>query len=475
MVNTYLFLDDHWIAEKTEITRRFHPVEKETGNPILLKQEGERSVGPYSFTWGRKTSPYNAWLGSYNNERNKYPAFLTTSPDGLNWDPIRQETDALDIGDGNISGVSYLHDTGENYPGYPYLCMACFRKAPDYDRFHIRFRRSKDGVHWEKFNDDPVWGTPGDVLNIFWDEHKKRFAAYYKIYRIKGTTTDGKPYCAYCGSFKIDKNEKTCKITGYGRMEDNWGPITDIGAELIYGGDSSNDGGGVPTDEILRTQRVIGYADSADFLRWENERIIITPPDDAPLGDQYYGLTVSQYHGLYIGLLQHFNSLNGLIKPILAWSYDGVNFKMNTDDFILREGGAGTWDAGMVFGQEFLDTGDGRMCLYYGSMGKKHIDSVDLAKGAVGRAWLRKDGFASLSGGRFTTRPLRVCSPRLSLNMKGRAGLTVKNENGEVLYSGEVRGDHVNITPPVDLAPYINHDVTLSFDLSDGELFSASL
>ncbi|MCL1952821.1 MAG: hypothetical protein FWF60_08350, partial [Oscillospiraceae bacterium] len=369
----YLFLDDHWIAAQGGVTRRFFAAEKEAGNPVLVKGK-ERGVGPYAFGWGRKTAPYTAWVGSYDGKKGEYPAFLITSQDGLHWDEARRETDVM-CSLGNVQGAAYLYDPSGSYPGYPYLAAVLYRRTLFVDHFHARFRRSKDGVHWEKFClKDPVWDSTGDVLSFLWDAQKQRYVAYYKIYRIQGTTTAGKPFLAYSGSFDLKKGETTARFKGYARMAESFGTARPVymDVELAYGGDQTNDGGGLPTDETLRIQRVIGYADSVDFLRWENEQIVIVPPEGAPLGDQGYGMVVTRRNGMYVGMYQYFNSLSGVIDLILAWSYDGIRWELNWDERILVTGAAGAWDHGMVFGPEFMDGGGGRMFLYYGSLGVDH-------------------------------------------------------------------------------------------------------
>jgi len=146
------------------------------------------------------------------------------------------------------------------------------------------------------------------------------------------------------------------------------------------------------------------------------------PPENAPSCEQGYGISVASRHGMYIGMYQYFNSDSGVIDLILAWSYDGEHWNLNWDERVLAAGNEGDWDAGMVFGPEFLDTGDGRVCLYYGSLGVDH------------------------------TQP-----------------------DGEALASGEAQGDGCAIAAPIDLTPYAGEQVVLAFDLTEGELFSVSL
>jgi hypothetical protein len=479
--SSYLFLDDHWVAERDGVTRRFYQAEKEEDNPVLVKGK-ERGVGPYAFGWGSKTAPYTAWVGSYDLKNGEYPAFLITSQDGIHWDENRRESDVMRLLNNppgsSVQAAAYLYDPSGNYPDYPYLGAVLYRRTLFLDHFHARFRRSKDGVHWEKFSlVDPIWDTMGDVLSFLWDAQKERYVAYYKIYRIQGTTTAGEPFHAYSGSFDLKKGTTTATFKGYARTAENFGVTRPVkmDVELVYGGDSSDDGGGVPTDDKLRIERVIGYADSVDFLHWENEQIVIVPPENAVRGDQGYGMVVAQRGGMYIGMYQYFNGVSGVIDLILAWSYDGIRWELNWDERILVTGAAGEWDHGMVFGPEFMNGGDGRMFLYYGSLAVDHLQSSDLAVGGVGRAWLREDGFASLSGGSLTTKPLPVTQAALTLNMAGRIPIEVKSPEGEVLAAGVAQGDACDVAAPIDLTPFLGQEVVLSMNLTEGELFSVSL
>jgi hypothetical protein len=155
-----------------------------------------------------------------------------------------------------------------------------------------------------------------------------------------------------------------------------------------------------------------------------------------------------------------------------------VNFQLNWDDYLLLPGQDGEWDAGMVFGPEFLDMGSGdRMCLYYGSLGIDHRvpDGSPRQIGGIGRAWLRKDGFASISGGTIETCPLTVNAGKIALNMKGGVKITVKTPEGAILASGEARGDHRRIIPQIDITAFTGCQVVLSIDLTAGELFGVSL
>lgn len=468
----YLFLDDHWIDQQSGVTRTFHAGVKDENNPVITASECGKGVGPYVFHWGSKQSPYSAWYGTYEEDTGNYPTSFSSSADGFNWTDACRETNVISIGEGNIQCAAHLLNGSSLYGDYPYLCATGFRHAPDYDKFHWRFRRSRDGVSWEAFTDDVIWDGPSDVMQLQWDEQKQKFVAYYKVWRYKGVTLDGEPFVVY-GNLDTKIEGNVFHIKG-----ETYLPKQMIDVKLQYGGDASNDGGGAPTDKKMQMHRVVAYAESSDFLHWENEQIILEPPSDAPLGDQSYGMPVTYYGNMYIGMYYHFNSLTGLIQPMVAWSYDGIHFTVHDQQFFLQSGKPGEWDYGMIGPSEFMDAGDGQLYLFYGSLAVDHLLGAGLTQyhGAFGRAWIRRDGFASLKGGWLETVPIRVQSKQMSINMAGEVSVSLKSSSGKSIGKKVVlRGDHHSLIPDIDLSDWIGKDVIVHLDLSKGELFSITL
>ena len=471
----YMFLDDNWLKGQSGVTRTFHIPDKEQGNPVITVKEFKKGVGPYTFSWENKQTPYTAWFGTYDEEEGTYPAFLMTSVDGLSdWtEASHEKSDIMSIGEGNKQCFIYMHNKSSQHGDYAYLGAVGFRHSPDYNTFHWRFRRSHDGIHWEKFPDDPIWDGPSDVMQIFWDEHKQKFVAYYKVWRYTGTTLEGKPYLAYGHlDSEVEKNGTVFHLHGTTYL-----PKQTIDVKLQYGGGkTADDGGGGASNTKLQMSRVVGYAESSDFLHWENEQIIIEPSADAPFGDQSYGMSVACKGNMYISMYSHFNSVTGLIQPILAWSYDGIHFSLHDRQFFVASGKPGDWDYGMILISEPVDIGKDQLCIYYGSLAVDH-KNPDLSQyhGALGRAWLRKDGYASLKGGQVETVPLRVQAQRMSVNMTGEVGVTVKSVTGKVIGKAVLRGDHLNIVPDIDLSAFLNCDVIIQLDLSAGELYAITI
>ena len=467
-INRYLFLDDHWIAGQWGVSRHFHAATKEEGNPFFIKHEGENNIGPYWFWPAKRQAPYSAWFGSYDGLN--YPVSFTTSEDGFQWDGKRHFTNALTVGNGNIQAAIPVYDESGQYGEYRYLCAQCVRHTPEIQELHWRPLRSRDGIQWELFPDAPVWFSPSDYMMVFWDPGKKKFVSYYKVWRYQGTTLDGKPITLY-GHMDLQVDGETIRIVG-----NTTHPRGFVDVTLQYGGDASDDGGGGTTDEKMQMRRVLGYSESSDFIHWENQQIIVAAPNDASLGDQTYGTYVNRYGNMYIMWCNSFNSITGLIQPFLAWSHDGIQFSVHEKQYFLTSGKQGEWDFGMVFPAELMDAGNGKMFMLYGSLGLDHKDTnEENYRAGFGRAWLRKDGFASLKGGWITTVPLTVRAKQMSLNMTGKISLTLKNTLGEVIAEAQLQGDHHNRVPEIDLSDYLNRDIIVHLDLSQGELYSISL
>ena len=292
---------------------------------------------------------------------------------------------------------------------------------------------------------------------------------YYKLLKVAGTALDGSAFQAYFPAFDPAIEGNTFRASGLAVLPEK----KQIDVTLRFEGDSPDDGGGGIANKSVTMIRVIARAESDNFIDWYNEKVIIEPPEGAPLGDQTYVMSVQLYTGMYIAHLNHFNGLHGHIRPLLAWSYDGVDFSVNRGDFALCCGKPGEWDAGMVLPTVFFEDIGGRMCLYYGAQSHDHkVTDTGIVRGNIGRAWMRKDGFASLKGGKITTVPFDISGP-LSLNMVGKIGVRLISGNAAV--SGTAEGDGTDIVPDIDFSPFIGEKAYAELELQNGELYALNV
>lgn len=216
-------------------------------------------------------------------------------------------------------------------------------------------------------------------------------------------------------------------------------------------------GGGGQIDTKVTIIRIIARAQSSDFVNWYDEKVIIEPPDDDALGDQTYGMNVQHYGDLYIESLNHFSALSGKINVLLSQSYDGIELKTNYNDFVLPCSEIG-WDAGMLLPSTFYEDLNEQMCLYYGGVNTDHkVTERSSTHGNIGRAWMRKDGFASLKNGTVITKPIYVDFDKISFNMKSVVRVKLLDINDKILEEADLFGDQKNIIMDFDCKNHIGH------------------
>ncbi|MEW6753852.1 MAG: hypothetical protein AB1505_23155 [Candidatus Latescibacterota bacterium] len=186
--------------------------------------------------------------------------------------------------------------------------------------------------------------------------------------------------------------------------------------------------------------RRIAYTESPDLRTWTQPRVVIGPDE---LDTIYlYGMPVSRYQSMYLGLLQNLyaHADHDHVKPAkshevevqLAWSVDGIAWERHPERPVFIPTGplrAGVPDWGMVFAlNEIVDVGD-RAWVYYSGCEGLHTSVVpgrrrNLCLGAV-----RRDGFVSLDAPRegwVLTAPLRCPGGRLHINACTQAGGAVQ-------------------------------------------------
>jgi hypothetical protein len=157
--------------------------------------------------------------------------------------------------------------------------------------------------------------------------------------------------------------------------------------------------------------------------------------------DQIHGGLVQPYHGLYVGLYQHWWGDDWYVDLRLAISRDGIHFvRIHPDKAVLPLGAPGQWDSGMLCTPPSFFVHDGKIWLYYrGSVGTlatgralNQMGKDDPKIQALGEAWrmkaglsrLREDGFAFLTVKRMQYQPQQKKDfnevPKYDLPLSGR-------------------------------------------------------
>jgi hypothetical protein len=195
---------------------------------------------------------------------------------------------------------------------------------------------------------------------------------------------------------------------------------------------------------------------SGDFVHWSQDRSFsfqrygYRSPRQS-LQEAHEPAGIWNRRNVLLGLygLWHGASVNSERRMDLGLliSNDGIHFREPIPDYAFIPAGAdGTWDQrGLIHGQGYEQIGD-QTHIYYGAWDPS---SGGVAKGAVGLATMRRDGFGYLStrekgDGQFTTRPLtNLRSASLSINVEGvsqeavlRIELIDKTGNAIEGYSG---------------------------------------
>jgi hypothetical protein len=232
------------------------------------------------------------------------------------------------------------------------------------------------------------------------------------------------------------------------------------------------------------------------------DRVDLVPAATSSHGDlphdEYYASTAWRYESLFLGGLKVWHwggdypySPAGSAFLKLVSSRDGVHW--NKVPYPNEDGVPEVWvpnghpeggnqeqnDAGYIseFSQGPLRIGD-ELIYYYGcsSTGKNHPPESRMIGGGIYRARLRIDGFVSVDGGTFTTKPLTFDGSELLLNSIGPVKVDLLRA-GNVLGTAELDGDDLTNVARFDGKPIgkivSNNPVQLRFTIGKGgQLFS---
>jgi hypothetical protein len=196
----------------------------------------------------------------------------------------------------------------------------------------------------------------------------------------------------------------------------------------------------------------VGVAISDDGLKWRKtiEGTVFGADDLDPDATQVYGMPVFPYQGLYIGQpwIYHarwikygkyskpevmYEAQEGSERTVdvqLAWSHNMLSWTRTADrkPFIAL-GPEGSWDSKMIYtARAPVIVGD-KLFFYFGGYDTIHDDDKN-AKGSIGLAMLRLDGFCSMHAGSkegwLISRREVFNTPKVTINAKcSRGGYVV--------------------------------------------------
>ncbi len=386
-----LFLDAMVVEDSANLTRVFHAAEKYKANPIIKKDYPWEGWGPYVYgtiLWdGGKLRMWYQGIG-----RDSADVSYAESKDGIHW--TRPELGIIDYHGSKANNIVGMEASATSQASSACripprridnglsTASATTPKIASGAPAGPAWRTPPDGLHWD-WNRKPEQlhlFSSSDVTNFFYDPLRHRYTATYKT--------------------------------------------------------------------MNRRHRAVGVAFSEDGLEWTKpvDGAVFGADDLDPDASQVYGMPVFVYQGVYIGQpwIYHarwikygkydkpevmYEAQEGSPRTVdvqLAWSWDLINWtRTPARKPFIALGPDGAWDSKMIYtARAPVIVGD-KLFFYYGGYDTIHDDDKN-AKGAIGLATLRLDGFCSMHAGDkegwLISRREVFNTPRVTINAKCAPG-----------------------------------------------------
>jgi len=209
----------------------------------------------------------------------------------------------------------------------------------------IGFASSKDGIHWDKYDENPlIFDTNSWDAGFYSFDIIKRDSMYFMWYA--GPSKEDNTGCiGYAWSddrLNWTKHPKPVLLPSEDEDWDAWGLG---GLQVIYDGTSyhmwyNGSAAGLPV--IGR----VGYASSYDGIHWKkyNSNPILDIGEPGTWEDHAAIVEAVEFNGVYFEMWYHgWNLVQHEIG--YASSMDGINWNKSPGNPVLRAGELGTWDA----------------------------------------------------------------------------------------------------------------------------------
>ena len=173
--------------------------------------------------------------------------------------------------------------------------------------------------------------------------------------------------------------------------------------------------------------RAIYRSESEDFLTWSEPELVLAPDLDDEPDIEYYGMSVFERNGWYLGLLEYWDRTTDVIQVHLVLSRDGRNWSPPTprEPFIAASFDWNRkWSSCASNGPVVINE---QMVFYFGGRWTSHGYDSAQQYGAIGYASLPLDRFCAVEasgGGQLTTVPLEWPNADLVLNADTREAFT---------------------------------------------------
>jgi hypothetical protein len=435
-VGPHLFIDDYLIDKATNVGRRVNcPVrDANLPNPQITGKE-DLNFQPYvTVVRDSQTGRFRVWYDARTEDRNEGRSRLATmdSDDGIHW---RRPPQILDFPATIGYGASVI-DRGANCldPSSRYT-LGWWK--PEEKLGGLGVATSPDGLSWSL--PTPRLGLiHRDIMSLFYDVPRGRYAAIVCDYRTNGPTWQG-------GS------------------------------------------------------RVGMQSTSRDLIHWEQPWYVLTPDDRSdPPQTQFYvmgGVLIRGQLRIAMVKVLHDNlqakgtpkGSFGVGHTQLAWSRDGETWVRDQTPFFEPDPTPGAWDHAHAWIDCQLPVGD-EVYIYYA--GYKNGHKVNrFEERQIGLVRMPRDRYVSrgagANGGLLITRPVILRGGKLLVNASVRGELRVRllDVEGEAI-SGFDAADCTpilgnGVTLPVEwkgsLASVKDRPVRIEFQMKDADLYGFEL
>lgn len=507
-----LLLDEDVVAETRACHQTFYGAIKDPASPIIAASEPWEGRGPYTWgtrlLWNPEAHHYDLWYVGFRVEDNHYRWGLAVSADGLTWmkPDLGLETFQGQPARNMLTGGPHPEKAARSVVRDPRPdCPPAQRYKGirfTYDGEFISY--SPDGRRWTEERANPVWRVPSDIIHAMWDPQRHRFVAYFKVWEVTGETPDPshptgfRPVVAHFPSF--DHHLHADGLTALRGPRIHFHPeakaeVEDVVLVLRTGHQGPDDGGGAPLTGAWHARRVQAWAESEDWRHWRHEQVVLrTDERDRPDANIQY-LFVLYYGHYYIGVLTMHDE-RGHFEQQFAFSQDGLTWSRPWRGNFLGLGPPGAFDSGMVLAPTDPILAETQMLFYYGGFDTVHHAPMTRPwSAAIGRAVLRRDGFASWDSdpgrsGTVVTQPVTTTGHALWINADagvGRVRVEVLDDEGHVIPGFEgrhcqpltedtARFRHclapIQWRPDAYLAGLAGHPIRLRFQLENARLFA---
>ena len=229
--------------------------------------------------------------------------------------------------------------------------------------------------------------------------------------------------------------------------------------------------------------RVVGRAESSDFIYWTRALEVMKGPREA----QPYSMPVIRYAGIYLGLPAILRGNEDRTHTELAWSPDTITWHPidKGTPLIANAAVKGNYDWGTIYAS-YPIIRDDEIRVYYGAGNAQHFDWRD---GSLCLATLRPDGFAGYepldpaAAATVITTPMEV-SGELNISADiaddGHLTVSVLDASGQrllqrTLTEGTLTDDRVEWPDEKMLQNLVGREVTLEFRFISAKLYAFEL